>query len=261
MNGFAYDRISTFPTLMALLLVTGCVTETRVVHSDRPGSVEGRVTLEGAVPGSWRIDEKAGDWPGTEPAPPPDWDGTPPGVIGVTPTGGVRGVAIWLEPAGRPTASEDSKPADSRAETLTFRLEGSCFWPVIAVLPAGGVARFENADARSHHVQFLSDGKPLDVFVGAGDAAEVRLGETGAYRLTCNDHAFMRADLIVAPERGSAVTDSRGRFLIDNVPSGHYLVRFGHHRLGEIDPPPVVIIGGGGRTFVDLRAKRDRWDY
>lgn len=250
-----------FPGLMAVLVATGCVTEVRRVASDRPASVEGRITLEGPIPRSWQVAEGAEPWPGALQAPPEGWTGTPPREIEVTPSGGARGVAVWLERAGRRDSEGAGPEPDEVAssETVDFRLEGSCFWPMAAVLPVGGRLRFENRDLRSHHVRFLADDAPPDVIVEAGGTAEVRMERAGRYRLTCNDHAFMRADLIVSPTSWWAVSDADGRFLIEDVPGGHYVVRFAHHRLTEADPAPVVILGGGGRAYVELRAKRGHW--
>lgn len=219
------------------------------------GIVTGRVTLEGEIPRSWRADSDA--WPGGGAESPEGWDGTPPREIEVDASSGVRGVAVWLEPE----QGEREAKAGLVPEPVTVLMEGSCFWPMTVIMPRGGSVRFVNADARLHHVEFLSREARDGVRVRPGESADVKFEEPDLIRMTCNDHAFMRADLIVTPGPWAAVTDAAGRFEIADVPEGRYRLRFAHHRLKEAGEAPTFWVGREAVDFVDLRAGRGQWPY
>lgn len=254
MKTFAFRALGWLAALFAL-----CVPEAGAEAVVDTGWLEGRVVLEGPVPRSWRVSEPGVGTLGSKEKPPTNWNGRPAAEIEVSEGGGVAGVAVWLERIAEPGG--DARGSEDAGLTPTFRMEGSCFWPMIAVIRRGSPLRFENHDARSHHVTFLSELQARDFVVEPGASAVVELDRPDRIRLTCNDHAFMRADLIVAAATAWAVTDAEGRFRLRNVPPGDYRVRFGHHRLGESGPEPAVRIEAGRGANVELRALRSSWAY
>ncbi len=246
-------------------MMLGCASGSTAHDEARSHTVRGRVVLNGPVPRSWLASEDAEYGMGERSSPPEGWTGLPPQEIEVTPDGGVRGVAVWLEPIDR----ADPRPADYRGNDSAeqgsepiqvIRLEGGCFWPSMIVVPSGGTVRFVNADARLHHIQTISGNAEIGVIVPGGEAADVTFTEPGNLRLSCNDHAFMRADLIVTPTPWFALTDAEGDFLIPNAPGGTCRLRVAHHRL-RIDSEAVWIdtrSDSDGPVFVPVI--RGAWD-
>ncbi len=70
------------------------------------------------------------------------------------------------------------------------------------------------------------------------------LDRPGLLKIICElHHAWMSAYIIVAPNPFFAVTDSRGRYVIEDIPPGAYEARFWHERLDETSRRVVVKAG------------------
>jgi hypothetical protein len=98
----------------------------------------------------------------------------------------------------------------------------------------GQTVAFPNDDRIMHNVFSYSRAGNFDLgLYGQGESRRVTFDRSGPVRLFCSIHSSMHATLYVAPTPHHAVTDTKGRFVIRNVPVGNYLLETWHRRLPE----------------------------
>ncbi len=87
-----------------------------------------------------------------------------------------------------------------------------------------------NKDGASHRLRaYRKDDVLFDVKLGPGGPPVRRpLVVAGLYKINCGRHPWERAWIYVSPHDSVAVSDQEGRFLIKNVPPGHYRLRVRH---------------------------------
>jgi plastocyanin len=146
---------------------------------------------------------------------------------------------VYLESAPR-SAFEQSEPPravmDQRNET---------FVPHVLAITTGTTVDFPNSDRIYHNVFSLSKTKPFDLGrYAAGKSHAVRFDRPGIVRVFCEIHSHMSAFILVFNHPFFAVTDTEGRYRIDNVPPGNYTVVAWNEGLAS-EPRPVVVPDGG----------------
>jgi plastocyanin len=104
------------------------------------------------------------------------------------------------------------------------------FVPHVLVVLQGTTVDFLNSDAVGHNVYWpsISGNKKSAHNLGTwpqGQTKSFTFTELGAAPLLCNVHTQMSGYVIVAPTPYFAVTDNQGKFLIKDVPPGHYVVK------------------------------------
>ena len=130
-----------------------------------------------------------------------------------------RRAVVYFEAAPR-GAFEDRESArvslDQRRET---------FVPHVLAITAGTTVDFPNHDRTYHNVFSLSKAKRFDLGrYAAGTSKSVRFDRPGIVRVFCDIHSHMNASILVFGHRFFAVTDDQGRYEIDRVPPGSYLL-------------------------------------
>jgi plastocyanin len=130
-----------------------------------------------------------------------------------------RRAVVYFEAAPR-GAFEDRESArvslDQRRET---------FVPHVLAITAGTTVEFPNHDRTYHNVFSLSKAKRFDLGrYAAGTSKSVRFDRPGIVRVFCDIHSHMNASILVFGHRFFAVTDDQGRYEIDRVPPGSYLL-------------------------------------
>jgi plastocyanin len=130
-----------------------------------------------------------------------------------------RRAVVYFEIAPR-GAFEDRESArvslDQRRET---------FVPHVLAITAGTTVDFPNHDRTYHNVFSLSKAKRFDLGrYAAGTSKSVRFDRPGIVRVFCDIHSHMNASILVFGHRFFAVTDDQGRYEIDRVPPGSYLL-------------------------------------
>lgn len=126
---------------------------------------------------------------------------------------------VYFEAAPR-GAFEDRESArvslDQRNET---------FVPHLLAITAGTTVEFPNHDRTYHNVFSLSKAKRFDLGrYAAGTSKSVRFDRPGIVRVFCDIHSHMNAFILVFGHRFFAVTDAEGRYEIDRVPPGAYVL-------------------------------------
>jgi plastocyanin len=130
-----------------------------------------------------------------------------------------RRAVVYFEAAPR-GAFEDRESArvslDQRNET---------FVPHLLAITAGTTVDFPNHDRTYHNVFSLSKAKRFDLGrYAAGSSKSVRFDRPGIVRVFCDIHSHMNAFVLVFGHRFFAVTDDDGRYVIEGVPPGTYLL-------------------------------------
>jgi plastocyanin len=130
-----------------------------------------------------------------------------------------RRAVVYFEAAPR-GAFEDRESArvslDQRRET---------FVPHVLAITAGTTVDFPNHDRTYHNVFSLSKAKRFDLGrYAAGTSKSVRFDRPGIVRVFCDIHSHMSASILVFGHRFFAVTDDQGRYEIDRVPPGTYVL-------------------------------------
>jgi hypothetical protein len=94
----------------------------------------------------------------------------------------------------------------------------------------GTTVEFTNSDDIQHNV--FSPTKGADAFdlghYSRGDVRTVTMKEPGDVLVLCNIHMEMEAHILVLRDPFFAVTDTRGRYQMEDVPAGKYTVKLWH---------------------------------
>jgi plastocyanin len=146
---------------------------------------------------------------------------------------------VYLESAPR-GAFEQSEPGratmDQRNET---------FVPHVLAITTGTTVDFPNSDRIYHNVFSLSKTKQFDLGrYPVGHSRPVRFDQPGIVRVFCEIHSHMNAFILVFSHPFFAVTDTEGRYHIDNVPPGTYGVIAWNEGVSS-EPRPITVPDGG----------------
>ena len=152
---------------------------------------------------------------------------------------------VYLESAPR-AAFEQIDPAhavmDQRNET---------FVPHLLAITTGTIVDFPNSDRIYHNVFSLSKTRTFDLGrYAAGRSQSVRFDRPGIVRVFCDIHSHMSAFILVFSHPYFAVTDSQGRYHIDNVPPGNYGVIAWNE--GNPSEAKAVVVPDGGAAELDF---------
>jgi hypothetical protein len=84
----------------------------------------------------------------------------------------------------------------------------------------------------------------------AGHSRSIRFDRPGIVRVFCDIHSHMSAFILVFSHPYFAVTDSQGRYHIDNVPPGNYGVIAWNE--GNPSEAKAVVVPDGGAAELDF---------
>ena len=97
------------------------------------------------------------------------------------------------------------------------------FVPHVLAITTGTTVDFPNSDKFYHNVFSLSKTRTFDLGrYAAGHTRDVRFDRPGIVRVFCEIHSHMNAYILVFSHPFFALTDSDGRYRIENVPPGTY---------------------------------------
>lgn len=205
-------------SLMALLAIAPAAQQTTA----RGGVIRGRVELRQVAPA---IERKPNVSDLGTPKPPDASDR-------------LRSI-VYLDSAPR-AAFEQNQTAHA---VLNQRNEA--FVPHVLAVTTGTVVDFPNSDRIYHNVFSLSKAARFDLGrYAVGKSKSVRFDRPGIVRVFCDIHSHMNAFILVFNHRYFAVTDTDGRYRIDEVPAGTYNVVAWNEGAAS-DPKPVTVTGGG----------------
>ncbi|MER3424069.1 MAG: hypothetical protein C4293_13410 [Nitrospiraceae bacterium] len=159
---------------------------------------------------------------------------------------GVAAVVVSLE--GVPKGKTRSEDRPLVLENRTCR-----FVPRISAALAGAVLVVRNADPILHNTHIRK--KPIrGKFVKRGAAPRGRVEkvakEAGLLDVRCDAHPFMHGAIHVFNHPYFAVTDSTGRFELNQVPPGKYRLKIWHETLRSQEQ--MITVTSDAPVFINL---------
>jgi plastocyanin len=120
--------------------------------------------------------------------------------------------------------------------------KGFRFVPHITLVVPGTVVRFLNNDPEPHNV-YSPEGRYNLGTWPTGETRDHRFDEPGIFTQLCNIHPDMLAYVVVLPTPFFAVTDEEGRFAVEGVPPGEYLLWAWHEKKDGLEKKITVEAG------------------
>lgn len=128
------------------------------------------------------------------------------------------------------------------------------FVPHVLAITIGTTVDFPNSDKFYHNVFSLTKGARFDLGrYAAGHSRSIRFDRPGIVRVFCDIHSHMNAYILVFSHPFYAVTDSDGRYRIDNVPPGSYNVIAWNE--GTSSDPKTATVPDGGVSELDFTVR------
>jgi plastocyanin len=122
------------------------------------------------------------------------------------------------------------------------------FVPRLLPVVKGQEIRFLNSDRIQHNVFSPHEQEPFDLgLYPEGESKSLRLNSLRRHKVYCNLHKNMVADLFVLPNRFFSLTDASGRYRIQGLPEGEYVLRAWHifggadQKRVRVDKQPLVL--------------------
>jgi plastocyanin len=145
---------------------------------------------------------------------------------------------IYLVPA----EGERVQPKPTRTN---IAMSGRAFVPRLRVVTPGSRVDFPNQDPFSHNIFSTAKGAEFDLgLYAAGKSKDALFRRAGAYPVYCNIHPRMTAYVVVAPTPWVAQAGNDGRWSIEGVPAGRYVLHAWHERAKETETEVVVTAAG-----------------
>ena len=158
-------------------------------------------------------------------------------------------VAVYATPAHRLDPVAGAASYAGGAPKATMDQEHMQFVPHLLVVQTGTEVSFPNGDEVSHHVYSFSEAKPFELALYKGDTAPPQLFDRpGVVVLGCNIHDGMLGYIVVVDTPHFAKTDEQGVALINDVPSGDYVLAAWTPRARPTALPPTEQLRVGEET-------------
>ena len=152
---------------------------------------------------------------------------------------------VYLESAPRGAF----EPTETARAVMNQRNE--TFEPHVLAITTGTTVEFPNSDRIYHNVFSLSKPAPFDLGrYATGKSKSIRFDRPGIVRVFCEIHSHMSAFILVFSHPFFTMTDSDGRYHLDNIPPGTYnIVAWNEGTSSEATP---VTVPNGGTAELDI---------
>ena len=162
-----------------------------------------------------------------------------------------EGIVVYIDTIAGKTFAAPKEHAVMDQKKLTFV-------PHIMPVLKGTTVDFLNSDSVGHNVYWPSVGgnRKLAFNLGTwpqGVKKSYTYDELGAVPLLCNVHPEMSAYVYVAPTPYFAVTDTKGEYVIKDVPPGKYTLKVWSEQGKPVEQPVEVT---GAAATVNLTVHR-----
>lgn len=162
----------------------------------------------------------------------------------------LRDAIIWLEPRSHTLPAGRTAPEDG-----TIHMREREFRPHITMVRVGGSVAFPNEDPFSHNVFSNADGGAFDLgLYRRGATRAATFPRAGVYPVYCNIHSKMVSFVLALPAALVVRADEAGRFVVDDVPAGAYVLHAWHERGASELSQPLTVTAEGAQVRVTLDA-------
>jgi plastocyanin len=135
--------------------------------------------------------------------------------------------------------------------SISMGQEHRRFVPDLVVVEAGSTVSFPNFDPVFHNVFSLSKPKSFDLGnYPKGQTRTVVFPRTGIVFVNCHLHPNMAASIVIVPNRWAVKADGSGRFVLPDVPPGHYTVVAWHKAAGYFRH--IIEVTGNGAPHLEF---------
>ena len=157
----------------------------------------------------------------------------------------VSPAVVYLVPAEakkrRVAASKSGVPAGTEVTLVNQR--GLQFTPRVQAIALGQTVRFTNQDGETHNVHVVSPGFAFNQSMTPGRYQDFTPERPGVMILACDVHLHMRGYVVVSPSPWFQVCSREGRFRLEDVPDGRYVLNV-WHEMGEPLRKEIDVEGG-----------------
>ncbi len=137
------------------------------------------------------------------------------------------------------------------AEVVLVNQRGLQFVPRVQPMALGETVRFTNDDGETHNVHVVSPGFTFNESMSPGQFRDFRPAQPGVMRLACDIHTHMRAFVVVSPTPWKQVCDREGRFRLNDVPDGRYILT-AWHEMGDPVQREITVVGAKKMELPEL---------
>lgn len=152
-------------------------------------------------------------------------------------------------------AGED---ATKPTEGAVLDQKGNVYHPHVLPIVASSTVRIQTSDPELHNVYALKGTEMLfNSGMPAGAAPRMRtFDEPGVIALSCSIHKEMSAFIVVLQNRFFTLPDKTGKFRIEGIPTGTYLLRIWGEKLDEslVQKTFEVKVPSNGAVILDIPA-------
>jgi plastocyanin len=160
-------------------------------------------------------------------SPPGYWSTDYDEAVVLNSNGTLRNVMIYLK---------DAPPGDGGGPPVVLDQRDAHYIPHVICLQVGQPLIVRNSDAHFHNVSIGSAVNPPQNFPMAdtGDHDPITFKAPEFFKINCNVHPWMDAEVGVFDHPYFAVTGDDGSFTIGNLPPGQYTLVARHERYGDL---------------------------
>ena len=169
----------------------------------------------------------------------------------------VSPAVAYLVPArGKENRDAEVKPAapaisPSSTDVALVNQRGLQFTPRVQAIALGQTVRFTNQDGETHNVHVISSGFAFNHSMAPGRGQDFTPERPGVMILACDVHTHMRGYVVVSPTPWVQVCSREGRFRLEGVPDGRYVLNV-WHELGDPLRKDIVVDGGKAVDLPEL---------
>jgi high-affinity iron transporter len=171
----------------------------------------------------------------------------------------VSPAVVYLTPAKRaqkpavrrPARTVDPSKRPATTDVVLVNQRGLQFIPRVQAISVGQTVRFTNEDGETHNVHIVSPGFAFNQSMAPGQHQDFTPDHPGEMRLTCDIHLHMRGFVVISPTRWVQVCDRDGRFRLDGVPDGKYVLT-AWHEMGERLRMDITVSDGKSLALPEL---------
>lgn len=125
-----------------------------------------------------------------------------------------------------PLSGNKQKTSSKKA---TINQRNKTFKPYVSVFEKGTVATFLNQDSVKHHVYSFSKPKKFEIKLYSGKPPKtIVFDKPGMVTLGCNIHDEMLAYAFIVDTPYFALSNNKGRAVLNGLPKGQYLLKVEH---------------------------------